>query len=47
VVLSEMKAEVDGRVYEGLGHAVNRDEMDAFGALLRKLPASPAAQPNG
>jgi predicted esterase len=37
VVLSEMRAEVDGRVYEGLGHAVNRDEMDAFDALLRKL----------
>lgn len=37
VVLSEMKAEVDGRVYEGLGHAINRDEMDAFDALLRNV----------
>lgn len=42
VVLSEMKAAVDGRVYEGLGHAVNRDEMDAFDALLRTVPAPSA-----
>lgn len=34
-VLAGLGAEVDGRVYEGLGHAINRDEMDAFDALLR------------
>jgi phospholipase/carboxylesterase len=45
VVFSEMKAEVDGRVYEGLGHAVNRDEMDAFDALLRNVP-SPSPAPH-
>src|SRR5690606_2231381 len=37
VVLSEMKAEVDGRVYEGLGHAINRDEMAPFDSLLRTV----------
>ena len=40
VVLSEMKADVDGRIYEGLGHAINRDEMEAFDALLRTVPSS-------
>ncbi|MDX1418403.1 MAG: dienelactone hydrolase family protein, partial [Rubricoccaceae bacterium] len=49
VVLSEMQADVDGRIYEGLGHAVNRDEMEAFDRLLRSIPApaSPSSDPHG
>ena len=46
VVLTELGAAVDGRVYEGMGHAVNRDEIEAFDALLHALPA-PASPPHG
>jgi len=31
-----MAADVDERIYPGLGHTVNRDELDAIDALLAK-----------
>jgi predicted esterase len=34
-VLRRMQAAVDARVYPGMGHTVNRDELDAVSALLR------------
>lgn len=33
-VLRRMHATVDARVYRGMGHAINRDELDAVEALL-------------
>ena len=34
-VFRKMGAEVDERIYPGMGHTVNQDEIDAVGALLR------------
>jgi predicted esterase len=34
-VLRRMGAVVDARIYPGMGHTVNRDELDAMDALLR------------
>lgn len=34
-ILSELGAEVDKRIYPGMGHTINTDEMDAAQALLR------------
>ena len=36
-VLRRMGAEVDERIYPGMGHLVNQDELDAVGALLRRV----------
>lgn len=35
-VFRRMGADVDERIYPGLGHTVNRDELDAIDALLAK-----------
>jgi len=35
-VFRRMAADVDERIYPGLGHTVNRDELDAIDALLAK-----------
>jgi predicted esterase len=32
-----MGAEVDERIYPGMGHLVNQDELDAVGEMLRGL----------
>ena len=39
VVLRTMKAIVDERIYRGMGHTVNSDEIAAVSALLRPGPA--------
>jgi predicted esterase len=39
-VLRTMKASVDERIYRGMGHTVNDDEIEAVGALLQR-PAPP------
>ncbi len=39
-VLTRLGAVVDTRIYPGMGHTVNGDEIEAVGALLRRLPAS-------
>jgi predicted esterase len=36
-ILREMGAEVDERIYTGMGHLVNQDELDAVGEMLRDL----------
>jgi predicted esterase len=41
-VLRTMKATVDERIYRGMGHTVNDDEIAAVSKLLQK-PASPSA----
>ncbi len=33
-VLGELGAEVDERIYEGMGHTVNRDEIDAVAGIV-------------
>lgn len=45
-VLRRMGARVDERVYPGMGHIINRDELDAAGALLAGIPGS-ASPPFG
>jgi len=40
-ILRRMGAEVDERIYPGMGHLVNQDELDAVAALLRRLVYSP------
>ncbi len=44
-VLRRMGGEVDARLYPGMGHLVNQDEIDAVRAILDRLapPASAAA----
>ena len=37
LVLAELGAEVDERIYKGMGHNVNRDELDASRALLASV----------
>ena len=37
LVLDELGARVDERIYKGMGHLVNRDELDAVRALLAPL----------
>ena len=39
-VFSRMTAEVDARIYPGMAHTVNSDEITAVEALLRRPPAS-------
>lgn len=36
-ILRRMRAEVDERIYPGMGHLVNQDELDAVGEMLRGL----------
>jgi predicted esterase len=36
-ILRGMGAEVDERIYPGMGHLVNQDELDAVGEMLRGL----------
>jgi predicted esterase len=38
-VFRRMDAAVDERIYPGMGHTVNRDELNAVDALLAKTPA--------
>lgn len=38
-VFTDLGAEVDERIYEGLGHTVNRDEIEAIRALLSNVTA--------
>ena len=40
-VLRRMGAEVDERIYQGMAHMVNQDELDAVGALLRRVVDRP------
>jgi predicted esterase len=40
-VLRRMAAQVDERIYTGMGHTVNRDELDAVDALLALRSAEP------
>jgi predicted esterase len=45
-VLRRLGGEVDARIYPGMGHTVNRDELLAVRALLDALPrdaSSPSA----
>ena len=42
-VLRQSGAAVDARVYPGMGHTVNRDELDAVGALLAGLAGGPSS----
>jgi hypothetical protein len=37
VVLRELGAEAEERIYRGMGHTVNADEMAAAAALLARL----------
>ena len=37
LVLSDLGADVDERIYKGMGHMVNRDELEAASALLAPL----------
>jgi predicted esterase len=39
-VLARLGAVVDTRIYPGMGHTVNADEVEAVGGLLRRLPES-------
>ena len=39
-VLQRLGGEVDTRIYPGMGHAINRDEIDAVRALLRDVAIS-------
>ena len=40
-VLRRMGAEVDERIYPGMGHLVNQDELDAVGEMLRRVVDRP------
>jgi predicted esterase len=40
-VFAGLGAAVDERIYPGMGHTINRDELDAVTALLQVLPATP------
>ena len=39
-MLTALGAKVDERIYPGMGHTVNEDEIAAVGKLLRELAAS-------
>jgi predicted esterase len=39
-IFRRMGAEVDERIYPGMSHLVNQDELDALGEMLRRLVAS-------
>jgi predicted esterase len=39
-ILRQLGAMVDERIYPGMGHLVNQDELDALGEVLRRLVAS-------
>ena len=41
VELSELLSEVDERIYPGMGHLVNQDELDAVGEMLRRVVDRP------
>ncbi|WP_254271549.1 alpha/beta hydrolase [Haloarcula marina] len=36
-VFEQLHADVDERIYEGMGHGVNEDELDAVGALVERV----------
>jgi phospholipase/carboxylesterase len=36
-ILQSLGAEVEARIYKGMGHTVNQDEIDAVNALMKKL----------
>ena len=38
-VFERLDADVDERIYEGMGHGVNEDELDAVGAIVDELLA--------
>ena len=40
LVLADLGADVDERIYKGMGHSVNRDELDAARALLADVAGS-------
>jgi predicted esterase len=40
-VLSRMGADVNERIYPGMGHTINRDELEAADALLAASPLTP------
>ncbi|HEY44324.1 MAG TPA: phospholipase [Anaerolineae bacterium] len=40
-ILRSMGAEVEERIYPGMGHLVNQDELDAMGDLMRRLVGRP------
>ena len=40
VLLRNLQADVDERIYPGMGHIVNVDEIEAVGALLTTIAAS-------
>lgn len=41
-ILRQMGAVVDERIYSGMGHLVNQDELDAVGEMLRRVVDSPS-----
>lgn len=45
-VLRRMGADVDVRIYPGMGHTVNADEMDAVRAMLSNVIATAGSAPN-
>lgn len=36
-ILQGLGADIDARIYKGMGHTVNQDEIDAVNALMKKL----------
>lgn len=40
-ILRRLGAEVDERIYPGMGHLVNQDELDAVGEMLRRVVDHP------
>lgn len=44
-VFRRMGASVDERIYPGMGHIVNQDELDAIGAILRSHAVPPGVSP--
>lgn len=36
-ILQGLGAEVEARIYKGMGHTINQDEIDAVNALMKKL----------
>ena len=46
-VFDRMGAEVDLRIYEGMGHTVNRDELEVLEELLGRLAGRAAGQRTG
>ncbi|MEO1286588.1 MAG: dienelactone hydrolase family protein, partial [Chloroflexota bacterium] len=36
-IMTKLGATVDERIYEGMGHTINQDEIDAVNAMLKNL----------